>query len=431
MRRTILLTLATAVAAVTGSGLQAQTVPETSQAARVEDGYRRTPTFRMDPFRNLFIPHWGFVTSAAGSASNNTVNFNDIGALIFIGDNSDVLIVDLLDALGLVESGSGLKGNGEAAASAYIGGPIGSRLTIGVTVGARAYGGLSVDDDAVSLLRDGNGARSEFTLGDSDSEGLTTGEVGGHLLYRLGPFKTQDGAQVVVGAGTRYVRPLAYGSAYSVLDNGGVVRVTGDSIAANLSIETLQTIDLLDGHVELNKGGGFVADLLARVEWPTSGLAIEAMLANLGAVSIAQVERRAATVNLETTDVDEVRDVLDTLELELQEVSNIRVTLPRVARFSASAWANRILQLDVIGTFPFGNAFELPSTLDFLSTWRLARSLPLRTGLVFSGQDGVGFTAGIGVETRNFLFEVGGRSLGGLFDEATGASARLDLGVFF
>jgi len=429
MTRTISLALATAV--VMGSSLQAQTVPETSQAARVEEGYRRTPTFRMDPFRNLFIPHWGFVTSVGGSASNNTVNFNDIGALIFIGDNDDVTVVDMLDALGLVEAGSGLQGNGEAQASLYIGGPVGTRLNIGVTVGARAYGGLSVDDDAVSLLRDGNGARSDFTLGDSDSEGLSTGEIGGHLLYRFGPFKTQDGAQVVVGAGTRYVRPLAYGKAYSVLGNGGVIRVTGDSISANLSIETLQTADLLDGHLELNKGGGFVADLLARVEWPTSGLAIEAMLANLGAVSIAQVERRTATVDLETTDVDEVRDVLDTLDLQLQETSNIRVTLPRLARFAASAWANRILQLDVVGTFPFGNDFDLPSTVDFLSTWRLAKSLPLRAGLVFSGQDGVGFTAGIGVETRNFFFELGGRSLGGLLDNATGASARFDLGVFF
>jgi hypothetical protein len=429
MRRTIMLLLTAVV--VTGFGLQAQTIPETSQAARVEEGYRRTPTFRIDPFRNLFIPHWGFVTSVGGTAANNTVNFNDIGALVFIGDNDDVLIVDMLDALGLVEKGSGLKGNGEAEVSVYIGGPIGSRLDIGVTVGARAYGGLSVDDEAVSLLRDGNGAKSDFSLGDSDSEGLTTGEIGGHLLYRLGPFKTQDGALLTIGAGTRYVRPLAYGSANSALSNGGVIRVTGDSISANLSIETLQTPDLFDGHIELNDGGGFVADLLARVEWPTSGFAFEAMLANVGAVSIAQVERRSATVDLQTTDIDEVREVLDTLQLELQETTSVTVTLPRIARFSASAWANRILQLDVIATFPFGNDFELPTTVDLWSTWRLVKALPLRAGLVFGGQEGVGFSGGIGVETRNFFFGLGGRTLGGLFDNATGASARLDLGVFF
>ncbi len=55
MRHSIVLWLLAAF--VLGSELQAQTIPENSQATRVEEGYRRTPTFRMDPFRNLFVPH--------------------------------------------------------------------------------------------------------------------------------------------------------------------------------------------------------------------------------------------------------------------------------------------------------------------------------------------------------------------------------------
>jgi hypothetical protein len=229
----------------------------------------------------------------------------------------------------------------------------------------------------------------------------------------------------------RYVRPVLYGSAHSVLSNGGFVRVNGDSISASIQIETFQTPGLLDGDVKLNDGGGIVGDFLARVEWPTSGFALEAMLANVGAVSVAGVERRSATVSLETTDLEEVSDVLDTLDLALQDTTNITVTLPRIARFTASAWANRILQLDLIATVPFGSEFDLPTTIDLWSSWRLLHSVPIRAGLVFGGHQGVGYSAGLGVETRNFFFGVAGRSLGGLFSNATGVSARLDLGVFF
>jgi hypothetical protein len=429
MKSRLAVGLAAAFAAA--SGLQAQTVPEGSQAASVELGYRRTPPFRIDPFNNLRIPHWGFVVSLGGTAANNAVNFNDFGALLFLGDEDSLRVVDALDALGLVPRGSGLEGNGEAQAGVYVGGPIGRRLHLALSLMGRSYGALSLDDDAVVLLRDGNTAREEFTLGDSNGEGIATGEAGIHGLYRLGPFGGIDGVHVILGAGTRYIRPFAYGSAHSVLSNGGFVRVSGDSISASIEIETYQTPGLLDGDVSLNEGGGFLGDFLARVEWPTSGFALEAMLANVGAVSIAGVERRSASVYLETTDLEEVADVLDTLDLELQDTTNITVTLPRIARFTASAWANRILQLDLIASVPFGSEFDLPTTVDLWSSWRFLASVPIRAGLVFGGQQGVGFSGGIGVETRNFFFGVAGRSLGGLFSNATGASARLDLGVFF
>ena len=428
MRRTLVIA---AVAAAMAGGLRAQTVPDNSQAAKIDVGYRRPPTFRIDPFTNLHVPHWGFVLNVGGTAANNSVNLNDVGALIFLSGEDTLRWVNGLDALGLVSQGSGLKGNGEAQAGIYIGGPIGARVRVGLSVMGRGYGSVLLDDDAVALLRDGNGSRDEFTLGDSDGAGLATAEAGAHGLYRLGPFGTIDGVHLILGAGVRYVRPILYGSAQSVLNNGGVVRLTGDSISATVQIESFQTAGLFDGDVKLNDGGGLVGDFLARVEWPTSGLALEAMIANVGAVSIGEVERRTATLDVQTTNLEEVGDVLDTLELRLQDTTNITVTLPRIARLSASAWANRILQLDLIGTLPFGSDFDLPATVDVWSTWRFIPTVPLRAGLVFGGHQGVGFSGGLGVETRNFFFNVAGRSLGGLFSNATGASARLDLGVFF
>ncbi|UCG88629.1 MAG: hypothetical protein JSW71_08845 [Gemmatimonadota bacterium] len=429
MKRRIVVGLVAAVLAA--SGLRAQTVPEGSQAAAVEPGYRRTPVFRIDPFNNLRIPHWGFVFSVGGTAANNAVNLKDFGALIFLSDEDSLRWVDGLDALGLVPQGSGLDGNGEGQAGVYVGGPIGRRLHLGLSLMGRSYGALSLDDDAVVLLRDGNASREEFTLGDSNGEGLASGEAGIHGLYRLGPLGSVDGVHIILGAGARYIRPVLYGSAHSVISNGGFVRVNGDSISASIEIETYQTPGLLDGDVKLNQGGGIIGDFLARAEWPTSGFALEAMLANVGAVSVAGVERRSASVSLETTDLNEVGDVLDTLELALQDTTNITITLPRIARFAASAWANRILQLDLIATFPFGSEFDLPATVDVWSSWRFIPTVPIRAGLVFGGHQGVGFSAGLGVETRNFFFGVAGRSLGGLFSNATGASARLDLGVFF
>jgi hypothetical protein len=417
--------------AVATSGLRAQTVPESSQAAGVEPGYRRTPGFRIDPFSHLRIPHWGFVISVGATAANNSMNLDDFGALLLLSDEDSLRWVDALDALGLVPRGAGLEGNGEAQSGIYVGGPVGSRINIGLSVMGRGYGAVSLDDDAVALLRDGNASREEFTLGDSNGRGIATGEVGVHALYRLGPFGSIDGVHIIVGMGTRYIRPLLYGSARSVLDNGGFLRLTGDTIAASIEIETLQTEGLSDGDIGINDGGGFVADFLVRAEWPTSGFAVEAMVANVGAVSVANVERRTATVELETTDLDEVADVLDTLDLAVQDVTNITVTLPRFARFTASAWANRIVQLDLIATYPFGSDFDLPPTVDLWSSWRLIASVPLRAGLAFGGHQGVGFGAGLGVETRNFFFNLAGRSLGGLFGGATGASARFDLGVFF
>ena len=57
MKRTLVIAMV-AASAVVAAGLDAQTVPENSQAARVDIGYRRPPTFRIDPFTNLHVPGW-------------------------------------------------------------------------------------------------------------------------------------------------------------------------------------------------------------------------------------------------------------------------------------------------------------------------------------------------------------------------------------
>ncbi len=424
MRRSVLCLQIAAV--VLSAPLAGQAVPQESQAARVEQGYRRTPQFRVDPFRHMFIPHWGFVFSVGATAENNSINFRDLGALMFLNDRDSLLILDYFDALGLVPVGAGWGGSGEAEGGFYLGGPIGSRMHIGVSLQGRGYGGFTVDDDAVALLRDGNGARQDFTLGETQGEGIGTGEVGLHALYRFGPFGSQDGARLVLGAGGRYIRPLAYANAHSMVSNGGILRVTGDSISASIDIETFHTPDFVT-----NRGSGIAGDFIVRVEWPTSGLTFEAMVGNVGRVTVRGVERRTLTVDLETTDVDEINDVLDTLDLALQGVEDLTVSLPRIVRFSGSAWANAILQLDASATLPYGGRFEIPLTVDLGTTWRFIRTFPLRAGIVMGGHQGLGFSGGFAIEARNFLFQAGARSLGGLFGDANGVGGRLELGAFF
>ncbi len=112
-------------------------------------------------------------------------------------------------------------------------------------------------------------------------------------------------------------------------------------------------------------------------------------------------------------------------------VNDVKVTLPRIVRFSASGWANAILQLDVSATMPVSGEFDTPLAVDVGTTWRFLRQVPLRAGLVLGGRQGFGFTGGLGLETRNFFVVLAGGSLGGLFGNATGVAGRLELGFFF
>ncbi len=155
------------------------------------------------------------------------------------------------------------------------------------------------------------------------------------------------------------------------------------------------------------------------------------MVANLGQVSIEGVRRELLRFNVQTTSLNEVSDSLETTEFVTQDTGDVDVTIPRIIRFSASAWANRILQLDVSATLPSVDEFDTPVAVDLGSTWRVVRSFPMRVGLVLGGHQNIGYTAGFGVESRNILFRLDAASLGGLFRDARGVAGRFELGFFF
>jgi hypothetical protein len=148
-------------------------------------------------------------------------------------------------------------------------------------------------------------------------------------------------------------------------------------------------------------------------------------------VTISEVEYETLNFSVETTTLEELTDSLDNADFVTDSIAEAKVTLPRIVRLSASAWANRILQLDVSATLPAGGEFEMPLAVDLYSTWRFVNALPLRLGLVLGGHHGIGYTAGIGVETRNFYLQAMGGSYGGLFKDATGVAGLFELGVFF
>ena len=445
----VVLALASVMVA---TGLTAQTIPEQSQAARIDRGYLRTPSLHVDPFRHTFIPRWGFVMSAGALGQNNALNLKDIGALQFLGDedkNPDGLLTgDLLDVLGLVPRGGGLAANMESESGVYLGGPFSRRFSLGFTAQVRAYGGGSLDDDFVALLRDGNDSRQDFSLGDSRFDVLATSEIGAHALVRMGPMGSVDGVHVTLGFGGRYVTPHFYARGASRLANGGEIRVTGEEFAANVELEKAVAItgsasgwdDFEFSDLMKRKGSGIAGDFLVRMVWPTSGLSLEAMVANVGKITVWNVEREDWDFNVETTNLAEVMDSLDAdldsdgvqmREFELRDTTDLEVTLPRIVRFSGSAWANRILQLDLSATLPVTGDFAAPLTVDVGSTWRFSRTIPIRLGMVFGGNQGVGYTGGIAVEGRNFLMRLSGGSLGGFMRDARGIAGRFEWGFFF
>jgi hypothetical protein len=194
------------------------------------------------------------------------------------------------------------------------------------------------------------------------------------------------------------------------------------------------------------KGRGIAADFIMRAVWPTSGLSLEAMVANIGKLTVWNVEQADWSFNVETTNLEEVfdslsADPLDTIpgdleeselrDFEVSDTTDLKITLPRIVRFSASAWANRILQLDVSTTLPVTGDFASPLTVDLGSTWRFSRTLPIRFGLMYGVNQGLGYTGGIAVEGRNFLMRFAAGSLGGFVQNAKGTSARFEWGFFF
>jgi hypothetical protein len=420
--------------------LPAQAVPDSSQAARTYSGYRRTPTFRFDPFRHSFTPAWGFVVAAGGAAANNTFTLADEEAARLLQDKDSLGAGDVLDMLGLVPVGAGLTGHMTGGGSFFLGGPLGSHLALGFEAQGDAFGSFKLNDSAVALIRDGNNSRPDFSLGDSHGSGLVTASAGAHLLIKFGSIGSIDGMRLTLGGGYRYLRPVIYGYGRSSITNGGRIALTSDSVIARIGLESDYTVD---PETTARNGKGSALDFLVRAEWPTAGFALEAMVANIGTLTVPGVERRTLNLNVATTSIAALNEkkfrpsvgdsvsIIDTLELHVKDTTVLTIDLPRIVRFTASEWANSILQIDVSATLPVTGEFATPLAVDIGTTWRLIRTIPLRAGLVVGGSEGIGYTGGIAIEGRVLYFQLSGQSLGGLFKNAKGGGARIEWGVFF
>jgi hypothetical protein len=432
MRRVLLLFLVAGTAPGAPAALDAQAVPEGSQAARVQPAYRRTPTFRHDPFRHAMIPHWGFVVAAGATGENNSLNFADVRALIYLQDQDSLLPSDVLNAINLIPQGLGLKGVAQGEGGLYLGGPFGGHFGLGMSLQGRGYGAFNLDDDFVALLRDGTGSRQSFALGSSKGAGLATAEGGAHAVLRFGPLGSEDGVHLNLGVGGRYIKPVFFARAGSTVTSGDEIRVTNDSIIVDVEVQWAHT-GSPDLDSVLNAEAGIATDFLLRLTWPTSGFALEAMVANIGKLTLHDVEVETRRLQVRTSNIGDVADSLDTSDsLAVVDTTDLQVTLPRIVRFMASAWANRFLQVDISTTLPVKGDFESPLAVDIGTTWRLIRVLPLRAGVVIGGgQKGVGFTGGFAIEGRNSFLQVFGQSLGGFLEKANGAGGRVELGFFF
>ena len=137
-------------------------------------------------------------------------------------------------------------------------------------------------------------------------------------------------------------------------------------------------------------------------------------------------------MSVNTANLNEAIDVLEAADfIDGATDQEDTITLPRIIRITGSSWANRILQIDVSATLAVHDKFDTPTIVNLGTTWRFISWLPLHGGIEMNGREGLGFTLGIGVEARNFLFRVYGGSLGGWVYEARGAGVRVELGVFF
>jgi len=398
---------------------------------RVQPAYRRTPHLGLDPFRYALVPHWGLVVAANASGTNNALNASDIGALMLIHRQDTVRAQDIIDALGLVPPGKGLLGLVQGGTTVHLGGPFGRHFALGFTGEGHAYSSFRLDDNAVALLRDGNASRQNFSLGTTGGAALATAEGGVHAVLRLGAAANNDpGLRVIVGVGARYLKPLAYARGGSTIANGGIIRLTGDSVMAHVSAQSQFTVASQDNPMNV-QGSGMAADFLLRLELPRPGIALEAMLANVGTVKIQGVERRLGTFNVATTTLKEVKDSIDAVEFIVQDTTAVTVTLPRVLRLAASAWVLPMLQVDASYTAAVSGDFTAPAVIEAGATLRLLRWFPLRVGIVRAGDYGNGFTGGFGIETRVLYLDITGSAYGSAPKTVRGGGGRVELGFFF
>jgi len=343
MRR---IMLAIAILSVSTTDTSAQLVPENSQAASVDIGYRRASSFRVDPFRHVMIPHWGFAFSFGGTGENSVLNFADIGALRFINNNDKIIPGDIIDVIGLIPAGKGLRVAAQADGGFHLGGPFGRHFSLGFSAQVRSYGSGLFSDGLASLVRDGNLTQSRFDIAGSGGIGLATAELGAHTVLRLGPLGTEDGIHLSLGIGGRLVRAGAYYQARPQLGSSTVFRSGPDSIVADLAFESFET-SIDDFSDRFNSApSSLVGDFLIRMEWPTNGFSFEAMFANLGSVTAPDVERKTAGLIVATTDPlfsGELADSIDAMDFVFVDSVDVYVKLPQIIRFSAGAWVNAIL----------------------------------------------------------------------------------------
>lgn len=421
MNRTCLVLIA---ALIPVGEAHAQAEAPLPDEASVSLAYRRTPMLRNDPFRHIMGPHWGLVFSLGASGENNALLVRDLSAVL-ASQRDGTVIGDVVNTLVTVPPGAALQGNGQGEGGVYFGGPIHPNLRLGFSAQARGYGAFQVDEDAVVLLRDGFGGQRDFSLGNTGGSAIATTEYGVHAMFHMNPIGPKGGLLLSLGIGGRYIRPVAYYRGQFLIDSR--VTVVGDSIAARVDVEQASSLD-----AGLSQAGsGFVGDFLVRAAWPVTGFALEAMVANLGSVTVSRLERATLSFAVSTTNLAEVNDSLGAAVIQVQDTVDASVTVPRIVRLGASWWASEVVQLDGSATLPVGDEFDTPLIVDLGSTWRFDTAVPIRLGLVLGGHQGIGYTAGLGVESRHFLFEVSGGSLGGLLQDATGVAGRVDVGVFF
>lgn len=419
------LRMIVAVAAVLVVSSVACADPATAQ--ETEDLYRRLPLSDGDPFAHLTEGRGFFTMGARASAANNALSLRDLGAILYLAERDSLRAGDALDALGLVPAGAGLRGEAEAGGGLRIGVPVGGRLTVGLAVGGRGYGSFRVDDDAVALLRDGNGSRSEFGLGASRGGGLLTAEAGLHAALNVAGAPASDDTEVVLGAGLRHVRPVLYGRFRSLLEDRSRIVVAPDSLRARVAVAADRTPSVGD------RGTGILGDLMTRVEWPRSGIALEATVRNLGTIRLDDVVRRREDVDLSTTSVDSVMEVVESLSLTVTDTASRTLSPPALVGLAGSVWGGLPMQVDGRLLVPVGGDLGRSRPAgEVLTTWRLG-PLPLRAGVRFGGPagSGIGGRLGLGVETGSFFLRASAWSDGGLGGEARGLAAKFDTGIWF
>lgn len=387
--------------------------------------YRRTPLVGGDPFAGLLVDRPSATLSARAAGGNSALALDELGAILLLAERDSLRPGDALDALGLAPQGRALAGYGDGGAGLRAGLPLGRRLTVGVSLQGRGYGSFRVDEDAVALLRDGNASRSEFMVGESRGDGLAAAEVGAHAVLRPAGIRGPGGARVAIGAGVRLVRPLYYARFLSLLEDRSRVLVSADSVRARVSVASDRTPSVG------GRGAGALADLMARFEWPNRGVAVEASVRDLGGVNVDGLVRRREDVDISTTRLDTVVDVVESLSFPVTDTVSASVSPPAMVAVTTSVWSGLPVQLDGRILLPVGGDFERPPPVgEVAATWRHG-SLPVRTGVRVGGLSGFGMRLGSGWESDAFFVRASAITSGGIGGAARGVAANLEAGVWF